>query len=192
MINKKDFQDMRKELASFDSLREKMIKESRDVIIYSKKVINGLHRRESVESHIKTMTAQLKKINSLVSKNESLYHQGTYKAAVQEYVEAMLYYGFVKNNKLTSRKELDVGTEYYLLGLCDLTGELVRRAIREATKGNYEKVIDIRDFIDSIFTELIQADFRNGELRRKFDSIKYDLRKLEDLVLDLKLKDKLK
>ena len=35
-------------------------------------------------------------------------------------------------------------------------------------------------------------DFRNIPARKKFDSIKYGLEKLENLVLELKLKNKIK
>lgn len=33
--------------------------------------------------------------------------------------------------------------------------------------------------VEAISGELIQFDFRNGPLRKKYDSIKYNLRKLE-------------
>jgi len=75
--------------------------------------------------------------------------------------------------------------------LCDLTGELVRRAINKAINEQYSESVEIRDVVAMIYENLMQFDFRNGELRRKFDSIKYDLKKLEDLVLELKLKDKI-
>ena len=37
-----------------------------------------------------------------------------------------------------------------------------------------------------------QLDLRNGELRRKFDGLKYDLKKMEDVLLSLKLQGKVK
>ena len=37
----------------------------------------------------------------------------------------------------------------------------------------------------------MQFDFRNSELRRKFDGIKWELKKLEDLSIELKLKGKI-
>ena len=48
----------------------------------------------------------------------------------------------------------------------------------------------IRDFVEELYGEMLKFNFRNGELRRKFDGIKYDLKKLEDLVLDLTLKQR--
>ena len=103
----------------------------------------------------------------------------------QEYVEAILYFNFVKTGKLV---ELKVSPEHYILGLADLPGELVRKAVFLAGKGETDKVIKIKDEVDNVYGELLKFDFRDNEIRRKVDSIKYDLRKLEDLVLDLKLK----
>ena len=52
-------------------------------------------------------------------------------------------------------------------------------------------VVEIRDVVDEIYGELLKFDFRDSDLRRKFDSVKYDLKKLEDLLLELKLKGKI-
>jgi len=57
-----------------------------------------------------------------------------------------------------------------------------------AGKGKGDEVVKIKDQVDLIYGELLKFDFRDNEIRRKVDAVKYDLRKLEDLVLDLKLK----
>ena len=59
-----------------------------------------------------------------------------------------------------------------------------------AGKGEVEKVVTIKELIDEIYGEMIGFDLRNSDLRRKFDSIKYNLKKLEDLVLDLRIKQR--
>jgi predicted translin family RNA/ssDNA-binding protein len=111
--------------------------------------------------------------------------EGSYKVAIQEYVEALLYYNFIKDGKLV---ELNVTTEHFVLGLADLPGELVRKAVFLAGKRKISKVIEIKEKVDLIYGELLKFDFRDNDIRRKVDAVKYDLRKLEDLVLDLKLK----
>jgi len=108
-----------------------------------------------------------------------------------EYVEALLYYGYINEEKVLTRKELNVNTDYYLLGVLDLTGELMRKAVLNSTKGKFSSVVKIRDAIEGIYVELSNFDFRESEFRRKFDGIKYDLKKIEDLILDLKLKGKI-
>ena len=190
MIDVKEFNLMRKDVLKFDSQREKLIKKSRDVLKLSKQVIYALHRSEIkvAEKLIIKIKKELKALNRYVKANTKMYHEGSYKVAVQEYVEAMLFHSYVKHRKLATRKELGVRTDYYLLGLADLPGELVRRAILDSTKGNTKSPIEAKEIVSDIYAWLLKFDIRNGELRKKFDGIKYDLRKLEDLCFQLSQK----
>ncbi|MBW3015373.1 hypothetical protein KY330_03060 [Candidatus Woesearchaeota archaeon] len=193
MINQKEFNEMNKEYQLYDSQREELIKKSRDVLKLSKRTIYAVHRDnlKQAESLSKDMKKELKELNSYIKKNPKLYNEGSYKVAIQEYVEAMLYFGFVKDKKLYTRKELDVETDYYLLGLCDLTGELARKAISNASNERYKEVKAIKDIVSEIYEQLLSFDIRSSELRKKFDAIKYDLKRLDDLFLELKLREKL-
>lgn len=184
---------MQKELAAYDSQRELLIKKSRDVLKLSKQIIYAVHRSElkQAESLIKEIEKELSALNKITQHSTFLLSEGSYKIAVQEYVEALLYFHVVKDKTLSTHTQLKVKSNHYLLGLCDLTGEIVRKAVYLAGKDRYAEVIQYKDLVDQIYGELLKFDFREPELRRKFDSIKYDLKKLEDLVLDLKLKGKL-
>ena len=182
-----DFNKLRKEIHTYDSEREKLIKQSRVVLKLSKQVIYSVHRDEISEAGklIKQIESEKKKLDAIAGHNKKMSCEGSYKVAIQEYVEALLYYNFVKKGKLI---ELSVATEHFVLGLADLPGEMVRKAVFLAGKGQVEKVVKIKDEVDAIYGELLKFDFRDNEIRRKVDAVKYDLRKLEDLVLDLKLK----
>lgn len=190
MINTNDLEKLRKEIIDYDTDREKLIKKSRDVLKLSKQIIYSVHRNELKEASklIKEIEKEKEKLKEIAKHSWSLLSEGSYKIAIQEYVEALLYYGFLKEGRLLEKEELKVKGTHYLLGLCDLTGELVRKAVFLAGKGKVDEVIKIKNLVDGIYGELLKFDFREQEIRRKFDSIKYDLRKLEDLVLDLKLK----
>lgn len=180
---------MKKDVLKFDSQRELLIKKSRDVLKLSKQVIYAVHRSDvQANKLVKQMKKELKELDQFVKKNPKMYHQGSYKIAVQEYVEAMLFYGYDKHKKLYTKKELGVDTDYYLLGIADLSGELVRKAILNATKGDYRSPLQAKELVSRIYAWLLQFDIRNGELRKKFDGIKYDLRKLEDLCFQLSQK----
>lgn len=192
MINKQDFNEMKREFQEFDEQREEVIKKSRDVLKLSKQVIYAVHRDDikDAEALVKEMQKQLKLLNEYVRKNQKMYHQGSYKVAIQEYVEAMLYYQYAKERTLMTRSELNVETDYYLLGLCDLSGELVRKAVAAASKEKYKEPFIIKEFLTEIYEELLKFDIRDGELRGKFDSIKYDLKKLEDVCFELRIREK--
>lgn len=194
MINKKAFADMRKELERFDSLREDLIKISRDILKISKASIYEIHRNSmsSAESNLKSAKKLIFKVESLIKKDPLLASVGAYHEALEEYVEASCYLGFMKKKKLPTAKELGVSTKTYLPGVCDLVGELVRKAINSSIDGDYRTAKKIKDFVSDVYSELMMFDFRNIPARRKFDSIKYGLEKLETLILDIKLKKKSK
>ncbi len=184
MIN---FKQLQKSIKEYDAERENLIKQSRVVLKLSKQLIYSVHRDNLSQATtlLKKIKTEKKNLDSIASKKKKLEFEGSYKIAIQEYVEAILYYNFVKNGKLVTT---NVHPIHFVLGLADLPGELVRRAVFLAGKGETTKVHQIRDAVDMIYGELLKFDFRENEIRRKVDAVKYELRKLEDLVLDLKLK----
>lgn len=180
---------MIKEFDEFDKLREELIKSSRVVVKLSKKIIYAVHRGDVDGKLCEEIKGGFVKINELVGKSAELKYSGSYKIACQEYVEALCYYEFVVNKKIPTMGELGVSSQGYLLGLCDLSGELVRNAVNKATKGEVGEVEVIRDLVVEIYEKLMLFDFRNSELRRKFDGLKYDVKKVEDVMFQLKLKN---
>jgi len=193
MLDKKDLENIKKEIEAYNIQRDFLIKTSREVIKLSKKVIFAVHRDDmnSAEKSTKDMTALLKKLSS-AAKHPRLISSGSYKVAVQEYVEALCFYELTKNNKIPTNSKLKLDPEFYLMGLIDLTGELVRKAINSAIKGEYGTSVKLKELVSDLYDELMLFDFTGGELRKKFDSVKYDLKKLDDLVLNLKLTNKIK
>ena len=136
MIN---FTKIQKEIKQYDSQREKLIKKSRDVLKLSKQVIYSVHRGNDASSLVKEMENEKKALDLIAKYSSKLLYEGSFKIAVQEYVEALLYYNFVKTGKLI---DIKVQPEHFVLGLADLPGELVRKAVFLAGKGEVDKVID--------------------------------------------------
>ncbi|GAG22250.1 unnamed protein product, partial [marine sediment metagenome] len=56
----------------------------------------------------------------------------------------------------------------------------------------FKEALKIKAFVDEIYGEFLKFDLRNSELRRKSDSIKWNLKKLEDVIFDITLKGKLR
>lgn len=184
MINKNEFIGIRKDLKDFEEKREETIRKSRDIIMLSKQIIYSTQRNE-----LKKAEELCEEIRKLVKELPSgNYDTDMETVAVQEYVEAVCFYEFVKNKKLLTRKELGVITGDYLLGLCDLTGELVRQAVNAVINKRYDEAIEIKEFVSEIYGEFLQFDLRGGQLRKKADSIKWNLRKLEDLALGISIR----
>lgn len=190
MFDKKTFDYIKGEFEREEGEREKIILESREIVKLSKEVIYSLHRSDLKQAK-KASEDIDKRVKALVKKYKGTKHEfsGSYRIALQEYVEAMAYYEFSSSGKLLEYdKSLDY--ECYLLGLCDLSGELVRMALNMGIEGSFDKVYEIRKFVSELFDELMKFDFRNGELRKKTDSIRWDMKKLDDMVFELKMKNK--
>ena len=187
MINKQDFKKIRGKLAKYDASREQLIKKARDVLKLSKQLIYTIHRKDMKEAS--TLLNNVKKekqaLDKIASSNQKLFYEGAYSDACQEYVEALTYYSFIKNKKIPLISSLKVSEADYLMGICDLTGELGRKAVTIAHK-NPKEVAKIKDLVEEIFGEFIKFNLRNGNLRKKSDSIKWNLKKLEEVMYDLK------
>jgi len=190
MIDKKEFLKMAAEMSDFDMKRETIIKNSRDILKLSKQAVYDIHRDDLnyAKKKIEDAESEIKKLKKSISETQGLDVVGAFYDALEEWVEAKTYYEFVKKGKILSKKELSVDTETYLGGLSDLTGELCRRAVIKATLGKADEVKKIRDTIDEIHGEFLKFDFRNGELRKKADQIKWNLKKAEEVFYDIKTK----
>ena len=117
--------------------------------------------------------------------------------AMEEYAEAWLFLRFLQRGgrALAPRSALAesspagklVNDSEYLGGVLDFCGEMNRWAVRRAAERDLGAVTHCRDLALAIQEELLQFDFRNGELRRKFDALKYTVRNLERVLYDLAL-----
>ena len=177
MINKSEFDKIREEMHKFDLKREQVIQLSREIITVSKQIIYAAQRDDLKEAensikNIKDKVNKLKKVNIITDTN-------IHSVAFQEYVEAVAFYEYVKNKKIPTKKSLGVSAEEYLCGLCDLTGELVRKAIYEVIHKNFDDAEKIKNLVNDIYGEFLKLHLRNVDLRKKADSNKCNLKNLE-------------
>ena len=182
IINTKAFSAMRNTLNTREKKREQVIQGSRQLIQLSKQTIYAVHRNDLQRAQVlgKQMAKHLAKIP------RGAYETGMRNVAEQEYTEAMCFYTFIKKQQLPSPEQLDVSVVNYLAGVCDLTGELTRRAVNAVVKGNPKEALRIKDVVEEIHGEFLKIDLvRNSELRKKSDQIKWSLKKLEELAYDL-------
>jgi len=186
MLNKKEFSKIRQDMKKIDKKREEIIQTSREIISLSKQIIYAAQRKDlkkaaSVIEKIKVKISKLRNIKIKAGTNIN-------SVAFQEYVEAIAFYEFVKNKRIPTRASLGVEIDDYLSGLCDLTGELVRKAIYDVIHKNFDGAKVIKKLVNDIYGEFLKLHLRNGELRKKSDAIKWNLKKLEEVMYDISMK----
>ncbi|KAG4075334.1 hypothetical protein HA402_003125 [Bradysia odoriphaga] len=78
--------------------------------------------------------------------------------------------------------------EDYLMGLLQLASELSRFAINSVTLGDYERPLNISRFVGDLSSGFRLLNLKNDGLRKRFDALKYDVKKIEEVVYDIKIR----
>lgn len=189
MLNIKYFKKVREELLSYSEKRRDLIKVSGDAQHLAKKCIFAMQRDDVKESDL-CLDKSLNLLQGLVKKYkgvEGIFDEGSFRSALEEYVEAKLFSDFVKGNEIGQISDLPVDSDLYVSGLCDVPGEIVRYAIKSATERKFDEVKRANSAAESIINELIDMDL-TGYNRQKFDQAKQALNKLQQIVYEVSLK----
>lgn len=89
----------------------------------------------------------------------------------------------------TSQKDgfhLDI--EDYLMGVLQLASELSRFATNSVTLGDYERPMQISRFMADLSAGYRLLNLKNDNLRKRFDGLKYDVKKIEEIVYDISIR----
>lgn len=78
--------------------------------------------------------------------------------------------------------------EMYLMGVLQMVNELSRFAINSVTLGDYSRVTSLQNFVGNINSGFRLLNLKNDALRKRFDALKYDVKKIEEIVYDLSIR----
>lgn len=189
MINKNFLSKIKKDLETYQSERNQIINSSREILQSSKSAIFALHRGDKKEAakYLDQAEAVIGRLNKSYNKNNRLRFEGSYKAGLEEYVEAKTFFQFMFGKTLDKLPIESIGPEEYINGIADLTGELVRQAVLQATKGNYKVLENYRSFTEEIVGFMLTL-YLTGCSRQKFDDSKRNLKRLEQIIYEVKLR----
>jgi translin len=192
MLNKKYIQKTRNSLLDYAEKRREVIKIAGDAQQHAKKSIFALQREDKASAEQKLKTC-LDLLSGLIKKHKAcdkIFEEGSFKSAIEEYVEARLFFDVISGNEINEIKEIEINPEAYISGLCDVPGELYRYAIHSATKRDFKTTKKCHEIAEEIVGELLDMDL-TGYNRTKFDQAKQALHKLEQVVYEISFSDKL-
>lgn len=190
MLKKSYVEKLKKNLHEYALIRRDVIKNSDDALHHAKRVVFDLHRGDTkaAEEKLRLVESIMKDLVKRNKKNPEIQDEGVFAAALEEYVEASLFYQFLKSGEMGEVKGLDVPGEIYLAGLCDVPGELFRYAIRAATNHDIATVKKCSLAAEEIIGELMEFNLTKY-LRNKFDQAKQAAHKLEVAVYEVTLRN---
>lgn len=159
------FENFRSELDEHHDRRERIIKASRDITALSKKIIFALQRVRTVNVPLppniakenKTRFTQIidlfKAIAPELAGTNSWRYQRQVSGGIQEFIEAISFEHYIQSQSLITRDEVAaqlpegiiVTEDDYLMGIYDLTGEMMRFAVTTLSTGGQVKESDVKD-----------------------------------------------
>lgn len=189
MLNKKYLQSVRTDLLAYANKRRDVIKAAGDAQQMAKKAIFAYQRDDVTGGGelLKNAGDILANLNKKYKTEPDIFTEGSYRASLEEYTEAVLFSQYLSGQTIGAIKGLEIDSDTLVGGLCDLPGELYRYAIKAATARNFAEVKKCYAAAEEIITELVDMDL-TGYNRQKFDQAKQALHKLEQVVYEVSLK----
>ena len=189
-MSKTLFNTIFKDLKLYYQERGILHKTSSEVLSKSKQAIFTAHDGKITEAEKILSQARnlLKELNKKYNKSNRLQFEGLYKACVEEFLEANFFISVLKNKPLKLDTDFQFGPEEYIGGLCDLTGELVRQSVLIASFQNLKKINKYTGITKDIVGFMMKL-YLSGKTRQKFDEAKRNLKRLEQIIYEIKLRN---
>ncbi|KYK24990.1 RNA-binding protein [Thermoplasmatales archaeon SG8-52-4] len=165
-----------KSIDNKDKIREQALRSSREIIIGCRKAIQYIHQdlMNDAITNIKKASVKLQELYNLTGEHPELYHAGFVENAAQELVEAHCLYNIMKGKDLPDPDKLQTTYSSYLLGLCDLVGELRRTALDAIRSGKSKKADKCLNMMEEIYDVIIRFDYPSGliPIKKKQDMVR--------------------
>ena len=180
MSESRFFRSLLSAAQAFSQSRSKSFAYSQGALQHSKRAIFSLHRDKEARREIREAERDLKKLRSMWKRESKLRYEGSIRAAMEEYLEALMYYTFVTKGTIEITTPFEPEYDETIGALADVTGELVRLSVAAATQGDKARVDTVHAVVEHVVEELLRCNL-TGYLRQKFDDAKRNLHRVEDI-----------
>jgi len=204
----KSFMDFKDELDRRNDKYERLVVMSRDTTIQSKRVIFGLLQKNKdiskkvfeAKERIKLIQQNVMKIGVELENEDAYKFARSFSPGFQEFIEAVSLLHYIETKQIISYA--DVNNLYfqynnkhvlltpfdYMLGMADLTGELMRMAINSISEGAFEQVDEICVTLRIVHNEFSKSIGCHREMSKKASVMKSSVEKVENACYMLKVR----
>jgi translin len=165
---------IKEELTQKDNVRENAQQNMRKATSLSKQSILLMHQKKYDKARKTLDTAKeiISKLQDSAKEYPAIIYSGMFSTALQEYAEANIFQGLIREERFITPKEINVPAVDYVLGLADVIGEYRRLVLDVLREGDAEKGENCLQTMDEIYIELMAMDeayMLVPGLRRKCD-----------------------
>jgi translin len=129
---------------------------------------------DEADSFIKQASAKLAQLYDGTKDYPEIFHAGFVENAAQEFVEIHCLYNIMKGQDLPDPDTIQTTYSAYLLGLCDVVGELRRGALDFMLEGNPVKANEYLQHMDRIYDAIMSFDYPSAlvPIKKKQDMVR--------------------
>jgi translin len=166
---------IKKILGEEDEIREKALKDLREILIDSAIAIKIIHKGEFTEAGdiINNCIEKLEKIKKQLKKYPEIYYQGFLHQTEKEVIEALVTLKIIKEKDIPEVNGFDPVS--YLHGISESVGEIRRYLLdrmRESETYDFEDYLRIMDNIYFFLLNFPYNDAITRSLRRQIDYVR--------------------
>ncbi|BGO95688.1 hypothetical protein NBRC10512_007386 [Rhodotorula toruloides] len=209
-----DFSYLQDALAKDAELRERVREATREIEQAERACLAVLgrvhsHSREdipalvaSLDPTLPALRTALAKLADLIPPQQFYRYSDSFSRCIQQASYIVVFRVFLEREDVATKEEVAqqlgiqeawkdhffLSTEEYLHSLISLVNELSRLAINRVTLGDYAAPVQYSRFAKELSNAFGLLNLKNDSLRKRFDSIKYDVKRLEEVVYDLSLR----
>uniref|UniRef100_T1JBZ9 Translin n=1 Tax=Strigamia maritima TaxID=126957 RepID=T1JBZ9_STRMM len=143
-----------------------------------------------------------KELSDKIPKEQYYRFHDHWRFANQRFVFLVATVVYLEHERLVTREEIadilglsvrsDDGfhleLDDYLMGLLSLASELSRFTVNSVTSGDYARPLRISKFMNELNAGFRLLNLKNDGLRKRYDSLKYEIKKVEEVVYDLSIR----
>ncbi|XP_054710079.1 translin-like [Uloborus diversus] len=209
------FSVFQKYMEEEESAREKIREIVKEIEQNSREIITllqGIHKPQGLSQistlcqkgreqfcNIKVLFGKLKEI---IPVDQFHRYHDHWRFVTQRLIFSASFIVYLESGKLLEREEgaeflgvsanpndaFHIELDDFLLGLLLLADELTRLSLNSATYGDYTRPVQISEFVSEMNVGFRLLNLKNDSLRKKFDGLKYNLKKVEEVVYDLSIR----
>ncbi|GAA0171805.1 hypothetical protein LIER_25757 [Lithospermum erythrorhizon] len=204
----KQFEDFRSHLNESGNLKDRIRAVAVEIESVTRLMHSYLllvHQSKPVPEVLDTAKAQIivlkelyDKLAGIVRECPGQYH-GDWRSETQTAVTMLAFMHWLETGALLlhseaqeklglTTPEFGLDVEDYLVGICFMSNELPRYVVNQVTAGDYDCPRKVMKFLTDLHAAFRMLNLRNDFLRKKFDGMKYDLRKVEEVYYDVKIR----
>jgi len=157
---------------------------------------------QSAEENFSKAREFYKQLSDKIPDNQYYRYNDQWKFVTQRLAFLATLMVYLRDDRLISREEVagllgvaakredgfHMDLDDYLHGILNMTNELSRLAVNSVTAGDYTRPLKISQFIGQLDSGFRLLNLKNDALRKRFDGLKYDVKKCEEVVYDLTIR----